>query len=97
MNINQLQWFLHRNRKPLVSADPPKPLAVGEVCPHCGRVVAAESNAEVPKPAAETARGDARPTSEAETQTPLVLEDGHQVEPVEISKPKKSRADANKN
>ena len=96
MNINQLQWFLHRNRKPLVPADPPKPLAAGDVCPHCGRVVAAETNAEAPKPETvnEPVVVDAQPVAMSE---PLVLEDGHQVEPVEISKPKKSRADANKN
>ena len=64
-------------------SDPFKPLAVGEVCPHCGRVVTAvppETNAEMRKPEAgnETVRGDARPTSETETPTLF-----------EIPKPKK--------
>ena len=63
--------------------DPFKPLAVGEVCPHCGRVLPAgppETNAETLKAETgnETAGGDARPTSETETPTLF-----------EIPKPKK--------
>ena len=56
MKTNQLLTIVQRKRSPLIQPDPPKPLEVGDVCPHCGRVVAAEPNAEplapveIPKP-----------------------------------------------
>ncbi|MEI6075342.1 MAG: hypothetical protein WCS94_07205 [Verrucomicrobiota bacterium] len=49
MNINQPMIYVRRKRSPLIDLDPPKPLAVGDVCPHCGRVVPAIPNAETLK------------------------------------------------
>ena len=86
MNTNELLTIVKRKRSPVVLADSPKPLAVGDVCQHCGRVVTAEPNGEVVKTETQTAREDARPTREAEMPAP-----------VEIPKPKKSRANAPKN
>ena len=96
MNTNELLTIVKRKRSPVVLADPPKPLAVGDLCPHCGRVVAAETNAEPLKTESENAPVvlDVPPIAPSE---PLVLADGHQVEPVVVSKPKKSRANAPKN
>ena len=91
---------VRRKRSPLIDLDPPKPLAVGDVCPLCRQVVQAlqtEKTAEPLVTETGTARGDARPTIEAEATAPVVLADGHQVEPVVVSKPKKSRANAPKN
>ena len=90
---------VRRKRSPLIDLDPPKPLAVGDVCPHCGRVFLTEPSekiAEASKPESENAPVvvDAQPAVMSE---PLVLADGHQVEPVVVSKPKKSRANAPKN
>ena len=99
MNINQPNFNFRRKRSPLIDLDPPKPLVVGDVCPHCGQVVLAvqtEKTAEVPKLESENAPVvlDVPPIAPSE---PLVLVDGHQVEPVVVSKPKKSRANAPKN
>ncbi len=99
MNTNELLMIVKRKRSPVVLADSPKPLAVGDVCPHCGQVVAdgpAEKNPEPLKPESEIAPGvlDVPPIAPGD---PLVLADGHQDKPVEVSKPKKSRANAPKN
>ena len=96
MNTNQLLTIVQRKRSPLIQLDPPKPLAVGDVCPHCGQTVMGVTNAEPLKTESENAPAivDAQPIAPSE---PLVLADGHQDKPVEISKPKKSRAYAPKN
>ena len=56
---------VRRKRSPLIDLDPPKPLAVGEVCPHCGRILLATETG--------TARGDACPATEAETPAPVEI------------------------
>ena len=96
MNINQPNFNFRRKRSPLIDLDPPKPLAVGDVCPHCRQVVLAVPNAETLKTESENAPVvlDVPPIAPSD---PLVLADGHQVEPVVVSKPKKSRANAPKN
>ena len=56
---------VRRKRSPLIDLDPPKPLAVGDVCPLCRQVVQAlqtEKTAEPLVTETGTARGDARPT-----------------------------------
>ncbi|MEI8292145.1 MAG: hypothetical protein WCH99_21960 [Verrucomicrobiota bacterium] len=59
MNINQPMIYVRRKRSPLIDPDPPKPLAVGDVCPICRRVVMAVPSekpveppelVEIPKP-----------------------------------------------
>ena len=88
--------IVQRKRSPVVLADPPKPLSVGDVCPHCGQTVTGVTNAEPLKTESENAPVvlDVPPIAPSD---PLVLADGHQVEPVVVSKPKKSRANAPKN
>ncbi|MEI8291548.1 MAG: hypothetical protein WCH99_18925 [Verrucomicrobiota bacterium] len=56
------------------------------VCPHCGRRASDPITVEPPPVVPLVV-----------PQDPVVLADGPQVKPVEISKPKKSRAVANKN
>ena len=51
MNINQPMINVRRKRSPLIDLDPPKPLAVGDVCPHCGRVVLAVPSEKTAEPA----------------------------------------------
>ena len=87
---------VRRKRSPLIDLDPPKPLAVGDVCPHCGRVFLTEPSekiAEASKPESknEPVIVDAQPVVMSEPAPEPV------VEPVVVSKPKKSRAAANKN
>ena len=96
MNINQPNFNFRRKRSPLIDLDPPKPLAVGDVCPHCRQVVLAvqtEKTAEVPKPESENSPVvlDVPPIA------PSVPAAEPVVEPVVVSKPKKSRANAPKN
>ena len=89
MNTNELLMIVKRKRSPVVLADSPKPLAVGDVCPHCGQTVTGVANAEALKPETvnEPVIVDAQPVA------PILPV----VEPVVVSKPRKSRAVANKN
>ena len=93
MYTNELLTIVKRKRSPVVLADSPKPLAVGDVCPHCGQTVTGVTNTEPLKPESEIAPAivDAQPIVPSEPVAEAV------VETAGIPKPKKSRAAANKN